>query len=59
MSTTPAANLARLRCTYPTWKIERRGDLWRAVNGTRVIAWTTAGDLEQQLAKQTWKGTTS
>ena len=55
MSTTPAATLARLKCTYPNWRIERRGNLWQADNGDTVIHWTTLGDLEQQLAQRTWR----
>jgi len=46
MSTTPAATLARLKCTYPSWQIERKGLMWRATYGDAVIGWTSLGDLE-------------
>jgi hypothetical protein len=56
MSTTPAATLARLKLTYANWQIERKGLMWRATYGDAVIGWTSLGDLEQQLSRQTWKG---
>jgi hypothetical protein len=59
VSATPAASLARLKLTYPTWRFERRGELYRAINDGTVIDWTTLGDMEQQLAQATWKGTSS
>ena len=52
MSVTPAADLARLKISYPEWKITRTADQYVAVSretGRRLRAATVAG-LEYLLS---------
>jgi hypothetical protein len=54
MSNTPAAQLARLKVNYPTWRIERAGEGFRATGAADVkLSADSLADLEAKLRSAT------
>ncbi len=57
MSRTPAAQLARLKLTYPLWQFERvdelAGTIYVAIKGRRRIADPSLAGLENKLIRAT------
>jgi hypothetical protein len=52
--TTPAAQLARLKCVYRDWSLSHTGDLYLAVHRTdsRLVRGTSPADLENKLIRE-------
>ena len=54
MSRTPAATMARLKVTYPSWTFTKAADRWHTVGyvaerGDEVVQGITLGELESRL----------